>query len=259
MKTQILSIEGKKTKEIELPKVFSSRIREDILKKVFEAEKTMQPYGPNPKSGRRHSASGIARHKRHAWKSGYGHGRSRIPRKIMWRRGNQFYWVGAEVSGTRGGRKAHAPNPIKNLFKKINKKEFDKAMNSAIASTAKKELVEKRYGKIEEIKETLPLIVESKLISLKTKEILNSVNNLLGNMKLSGEKKRTIRSGKGKSRNRRYKVSQGVLIITGNKEEIKTKAVDHCKIEELSISDLYPAGRLVIYTENAIKELGGEK
>ena len=39
MKTEILSIEGKKTKEVELPAFFSYPIREDIISKVLEAKK----------------------------------------------------------------------------------------------------------------------------------------------------------------------------------------------------------------------------
>ena len=112
MKATLYSAEGKKIKEMELPKVFSEKIREDILKKAFEAEKVWQPYAPNIQAGRRHSASGIARHLRHVWKSGYGHGKSRAPRKIMWRRGSQFYWIGAEVSSARGGRRAHPPKVL---------------------------------------------------------------------------------------------------------------------------------------------------
>jgi len=38
------------------------------------------------------SASGKIRHKRHSWKVSYGHGMSRIPRKIFWRRGTNFSW-----------------------------------------------------------------------------------------------------------------------------------------------------------------------
>ena len=140
MKAQLLSTEGKKQKEIDLPKVFSSKFREDILKKVYEAEKIWQPYGHDPEAGKKHSASGTMRHKRHSWKAHYGRGMSRIPRKIMWRRGTQFYWVGAEISSTRGGRRAHGPkNSIP--IKKINKKEYVLALASAIVATSDKNLI----------------------------------------------------------------------------------------------------------------------
>ena len=262
MKAEILSIDGKKTKEIELPKIFSEKIREDILSKVFEAEKFWHPYSPNFIAGRQSSASGIIRHKRHSWKGGYGSGRSRVPRKIMWRRGTQFYWIGAEVSGTRGGRRAHGPK-VEHMLntKKINKKELFMALSSAIASTSHKDKLESRYKRINEVKIKLPIVVENKIVSLKTKELILALEKILDNLFVVAIPEKSIRAGKGKARNRRYKKSAGVLIVIGNNEEFKTKIVESKKANELRVSDLYPAGRLVIYTENAIKDIEklGEK
>ncbi|OIO41764.1 50S ribosomal protein L4 [Candidatus Pacearchaeota archaeon CG_4_10_14_0_2_um_filter_05_32_18] len=255
MKSQIISIEGKKIKDIELPKVFSSKIREDILKKTFESEQIAHPYGPSFVAGRQHSASGIIRHIRHKWKSGYGRGMSRIPRKIHWRRGTQFYWIGAEVSGTRGGRRAHGPRPEGTVqIRKINKKERKLAIFSAIAATASSDKVIGRYNRIDEIKEVaLPVIVESKISELKTKELINALDKILG--KLSIQKEKNYRSGKGKLRNRKYKNSRGLIIITGNDEKIKTDMIESVRVKGLMVSDLYPSGRIAVYTEKAIKDL----
>src|SRR3972149_8940670 len=112
MRAQILDSDGKKTKEIELPKFFSERIREDLISKILEAKKKKQPYSPAPDAGKQHAARGKVQHRRHVWRSGYGKGISRIPRKIMSRRGEQFNWVGAEISGTRGGMRSHPPQVI---------------------------------------------------------------------------------------------------------------------------------------------------
>jgi len=261
MKSQLLSIDGKKVKEIELPKLFSTKIREDIMKKVFEAEKQVQPYSPNPKAGRQHSASGISRKLRHVWKSGYGHGRSRVPRKIMWRRGTQFYWIGAEISSTRGGRRAHPPKIAHMLEKKkINKKELEIAMKSAIAGTAINDKVKGKYLRLAdmEVKE-LPIVVESKLLGLKTKELIKSLENILGKLFVVALPEKRIRAGKGKLRNRKYKKSAGALLVIGNKEDIKTKVIETQHVGNLMVSDLYPTGRLVVYTEEAINELGEAK
>jgi len=80
MKTKILDIEGKEKGSIELPECFSENIREDIVSRVLEAKKTMQPYAPSPVAGKQHSARGKIIHRRHVWKSGYGRGASRVPR-----------------------------------------------------------------------------------------------------------------------------------------------------------------------------------
>ena len=254
MKAQLLSVDGKKQKEIDLPKVFSQKIREDILKKAYEAEKMWQPYAHDVKAGNKQSASGTISHKRHDWKGHYGKGMSRVPRKTMWRRGTQFYWVGAEISSARGGRRAHGPKGRIPL-KKINKKEYEIALASAIASTANQAIVADRYARVKEVKEMLPFVMESKISNAKAQELINGIETALGNLKIVAKPEKSIRSGKGKLRNRKYKKSAGLLIVTGSDEEIRVKVFDQVKANNLTITDLYPAGRVVIYTENAIKDL----
>ena len=261
MKIKILDIEGKKAKEIESPSFFSERIREDIVSKVLEASKTMHPYAPSLVAGKQHSASGIIRHARRKWRTAYGKGISRVPRKIMSGRGTQFNWVGAEIASTRGGRRAHPPKVISMVnTKKINKREMNLALISAINATANGKSMAERYSRIDEkdLKE-LPLVVESKFISLKTKDVVKSIKKILGD-KISeiafGSKK--IRSGKGKRRGRRYKSSAGMLLVVGKGEKTKAKIFDVKNTQNLSVNDLAQGGlgRLTIYTETAIKELG---
>src|SRR3989344_435817 len=124
MKTTVYSMKGEKVKEIELPKIFDKPIRKDILSKVLEARKNEQPFAPSPVAGKQHSASGVLIHRRHVWKSQYGRGMSRVPRKAMSIKGTQFNWVGAEAPHTRGGRRSHPPKVIARInAKKINKRE----------------------------------------------------------------------------------------------------------------------------------------
>src|SRR3989338_6078732 len=162
MKVQVIDINGNKKSELTLPQIFSTKIRKDIVTKTFEALKinNMLLYSPWEEAGRRHSASGTISHRRHEWKGHYGKGISRVPRKTMWRRGTQFFWIGAEVSGTRGGRKAHAPTGIKR-FRKINEKELLFAMRSAFASTANKEFIQERYSTLEKSNLIFPIILDS--------------------------------------------------------------------------------------------------
>src|SRR3989338_9377008 len=125
MKAQLYDAKGDKKSDINLPSLFDIKVREDIIAKYFEAEKfsLIQPYSTFKEAGKRHSASGTISHRRHEWKGHYGKGISRVPRKAMYRRGTQFFWIGAEVSGTRGGRQAHPPHGIRR-FRKINEKEY---------------------------------------------------------------------------------------------------------------------------------------
>lgn len=262
MKSDILDINGKKIKEIELPKCFSHEIREDIISKVLESKKTKQPYSPSLTAGKQHSAKGKLVHRRHVWRSQYGRGMSRVPRKILSERGSQFNWVGAEVPQARGGMRAHPPKTIHMLnTKKINKKELKSALFSAISATADLKKISEKYRSIneKEIKnKKFPLIVETKISELKTKQIINSLKDILGKelYKLALRKK-SQRAGKGKFRGRKYKKNAGMLLVLGKNEKLKTNLFEVASANNLSINSLARggSGRLVIYTENAIKSL----
>lgn len=259
-KINLLGIDGKKLKDIELPSFFNSKIRQDIVFKVLESKKTQQPYSPSPVAGKQHSASGKINRRRHVWKSGYGRGMSRIPRKVHSRKGSQFIWVGAEVPSVRGGKRAHPPKVVsmKNN-KKINKKELMISFISSLSATGNKEIISSKYKTLK--KENLgqvPFIVESKFSLLKTKDLLSSIKEILGKEIFEiVSKKRKIRSGKGKMRGRKYKCNLGLLIVTGEKEEIKTNIAEIKNAKNLGVEDLSKGGlgRITIYTEKSIKEL----
>ena len=262
MKAAILDINGKEKGSIELPRYFDGPIREDIVVKVLEAQRSWQPYAPSLVAGKQHAAKGKLVHRRHVWRSGYGRGASRVPRKIFSRRGSQFNWEAAEVPFARGGMRAHPPKVLGHInTSKINKKELKLAFVSALSATADENKVVKKYQSINEIK-NLPLVVEGKITSLKIKEILAGLRNILGkNLFDIAVKKKSIRAGKGKARGRKYKNTAGMLFVIGEKENLKTGAFDVTKAKNLGVNDLARGGlgRLVIYTEEAIKELGGRK
>ncbi len=254
MKSKLINKTGKE-KEIEMPKNFSFKIRPDILLKVFEVQKfaLMKPYGAMPGAGAGYSASGVLNHRRHKWKTTYGRGISRIPRKIMSRHGSSFNWIGATVSNTRGGRKVGAPRAEKNLFKKINKKELIVAINSAFAGTINKEAIKSKYGK--EI--ASGFVFSEDVLELKSKEFYKLLEKLFGSLE-KVVKQKVVRAGKGKRRGRKYKSNAGLLFVIGSDEKMKRKGIDVVQVPELDILDLAPngqAGRLTCYTEKAIKEI----
>src|SRR3989344_5003001 len=260
MKAKILDINGKEKGSIELPKCFSAEIREDIISKILETKKRRQPYSPSLVGGKQHSAKGRVVHRRHVWRSGYGRGASRVPRKIFSRKGSQFNWEAAEVPQARGGMRAHPPKIVKMInTSRINKKEMQKALESAISATASQEKIKKRYSLLEGKKiENLPFVVEAKITSLKSKEMISSLKKILGEPAFEvAIRKKSVRSGRGKLRGRKYKSTAGMIMVTGKKESIKTGMFEVAKAENLSVASLSRggSGRIAVYTENAIKEL----
>ncbi len=255
MKAQIISQTGN-AGETELPEFFSIRIREDIAQKFYEAQKKQQPYAPFFMAGKQNSASGNLSHSRRLWKTAYGKGISRVPRKIMWRRGDHFYWIGAEINSARGGRAAHPPRVVHFEKKmKINKKEAVIALQSVIASTAQLEFLKKRYESLENAKISLPIIIKSEILSMKTKEFFNFLEKILQEAWKVALQDKKVRAGRGKMRNRKYKKTRGLLLVTGSNENANFQGIQTRKTEELEIDDFWPMGRLTVYTEQAIKEL----
>ena len=270
MKTKLLSTNGEAGKQIEVPEFFSAIVRTDLIQKIAEAKKKKQPYAPSPVAGNQAAASGKLKHHRHVWKSQYGRGMSRVPRKQMSRKGSQFDWVGATVPNTRGGRRAHPPKIISMIGEeKINKKELRLAIISALSATASAKFVARRYASIEKKdveKLTLPLVAESKATELKIKDFLKFLEKTLGENVFSvAIQKKAVRKGRGKLRGRKHKKSQGLLFVVGEKEKFRTGAFEVASAKTLGINELAKnePGRLTIYTENAIKELsdkfGGKK
>ena len=156
--------------------------------------------------------------------------------------------------------RAHPPKVISMInTKKINKKELRIALISAISATADSKKIIEKYEKLKGHRiEHLPLIVEDKIIKLKTKELLESLKKILGkNLSEVAFRKRSIRAGRGTMRGRKYKSNAGMILVTSEKEKLKTNAFDVKNVKSLSVTDLAKGGlgRLTIYTEKAVKEL----
>lgn len=266
MKVKLFDKSGKVKGDVDLPKCFSERVRKDILLKVFEAQKGIyaQAYGAMEGAGAQYSASGISRKKRHAWKGTYGKGISRIPRKIMSRHGASFNWIGATVSSTRGGRRPHAPRAEKNPFKKINKKELMIAVGSALAgSIAKSEVGASRHtrGADGASRKSEAVVFDGGVLDIKTKDFILVLKKVFGDEFDGILRTKKVRAGRGKMRGRKYKSNAGLLFVVGNDEKMARKGICIVSVSDLTIKDLAPngeVGRLVCYTENAVKDLGAK-
>ncbi len=255
MKLNVYSLKGKaKAKEkLELPAVFQTEIRPDLIKRaVLAAQSTSyQPQGVDWYAGKRTSAESM----------GTGRGLARLPRV----KGSRHPTAsrGAIVPMAVGGRSAHPPVARKRV-KKINTKERRKALASAIAATASKEMIEARGHVVEDIPQ-IPLVVSDDLEGLdttrKAREAFIKLG-LWGDVERATEKK--IRAGKGKMRGRKYKRKKSVLVVVGEGKGISLSArnhpgVDVVSVNALGVEDLAPGthpGRLTVYTKSAVEKLG---
>jgi large subunit ribosomal protein L4e len=260
MKVDVFDLNGKSSSKIELPEVFEEQIREDLIKRAFLASlsRSIQPFGADTMAGKRTAAhfhggrpgrTGVSRY------AMIGRDMARAPR-LHGKTPLHMTWRARFVPQAVKGREAHPPMIEKVWEEKINKKERKKAIRSAIAATAVKALVLKRGHRISEI-EHLPFVVEDGIQKIsKTKE-------LVGFLKKIGLEKELERIGTRKIKRGKYKGKVGPLFVVKEDKEI-SRAVrnlpgaDVCKPSNLSVDKLAPgasAGRLVIFTKSAIKDL----
>ena len=264
MKVAILDISNNKVGELKLPRQFEEEIRPDIISRAVLAIQSgkRQPYAAAKGAGKRASAK-LSRRRRN-YRGSYGFGISRVPRKIMSRRGTRMNWVGAFAPGTTGGRRAHPPKIQKIWRKKINNKENLKAIRSAITATMLKDVVAER-GHL--IPSSYPFVLDEKFELLdKTKKIIESFEKLGLQEELRRVADKKIRAGKGKSRGRKYKSSKGPLIVVSKNNKLSKAAanipgMDIIEVKNLNAELLAPGGRpgrLTLWTSTAIVTLEKE-
>src|SRR5687767_13653823 len=132
-KITIYNKEGKSAGSVDLPDVFGTDLRPDIIRKAVNAAQAnrRQRYGASPVAGERPSVQ---------W-PGKGKGMARTPRL---RQGNRS----AFVPNAFKGRRAHPPESRHFWTEKINVKERRLAIASALAATAQAEVVKARGHRV---------------------------------------------------------------------------------------------------------------
>lgn len=265
MKLNVLDITKNKVGEIELPSQFEEEFRPDLVQRVVLAIQShkRQVYSTSKEAGKRASAK-LSRRRRD-YRGSYGYGISRVPRKILSRRGSRMNWVGAFAPGTVGGRRAHPPKSDKIWWIKINEKERLKAIRSAIAATVLRGIVVQR-GHL--APDNYPFVLDQKFELIeKTKAVVDAFKKLGLEDELARASKKKMRAGKGKLRGRKYRTKKGPLIVVSKKDKL-SKAVmnipglDVVEVKNLNAEILAPggkAGRLTLWTNSAINNLQKER
>ena len=255
-KATTLTITGTKEGEIELPLVFATPYRRELIHKAYTNLNShkFQRQGRHPTAGMDVVADSND--------PPTGQGVSRVARMSGGGGGRQGQ--GGEVASTRGGRQAHPPIVEKVIYKKLNKKEKKLALCSAIAATASKKLVESRGHKIEGI-ESFPIIVTDDIESIsKASEITKVLDSLKLTQDVKRLETRKPRTGKSSLRGRSKKVGKSVLFVTKNSANIakaigSIPGIEAKNAKDLSVLDLAPGSdpiRLTVYSKSAIEEIG---
>ena len=253
MKAKIYGAIGlaKKTR-VELPGVFETTYRPDLIKRAVLAVQTTrkQPKGTKYQAGWTVATS---------W--GTGRGAARTPRSHG--RRTHSGQRGALVNYTVGGRVAHPPRPEKIIVERINKKERKLAIRSAIAATANRDLVLTRGHNAANF-DLFPLVFEDNIHDKvnKTKEALELLTKIgLDNDITRAKEGRKIRAGQGKGRGRKYRSPVGPLFVVDRTSSFckairNLPGVEIVHVDYLNAEMLAPgthAGRLTIWMEKSLE------
>ena len=265
MKANVIGLDGAVKGSVELPEVFATDYKPKLIHRAVLAMQSAkkQPKGADPRAGKKQTALYVGIRDAPAYNRSMNVEHARLPR--LRNRGTLLAGRTAGVPHVVGGTAAHPLKSWEVTREYINKKERKAALKSAIATSAMKELVEKRFI----VEKDLPIIVEDALEAIvKTRDVVAALGKIgVGKDLENARGKVRKRAGKGKSRGRLWKEKKSVLIVSAKNSPILRAArnlpgVDTVTVTSLNVELLAPgaeAGRLVVWTKGAIEELGKEK
>src|SRR3989338_8735307 len=210
MRANVYDVNGKAVDEVELPGVFRTAYRPDLIKRAVHALQSQrrQAYGTNVLAGKRTSAHYHG--SRHYRFSMMNKELARIKRIHGKSASGTYLGLRARfVSQAVKGMRAHPPKASKIWAQDINKKELLLSLMSAIAASANKELLKKRGHEFTE-----PVVIDNAVEKIsKTKELVGLLKKIGLGKEIERCEKNKVRAGRGKTRGRKYKKKKGIVFV----------------------------------------------
>ncbi|HUY70262.1 MAG TPA: 50S ribosomal protein L4 [Candidatus Baltobacteraceae bacterium] len=240
----VLTIEGTNKGTVELPKAFSEAVRQDLINRAVVAERSyeLQPQGHYPLAGQQTTATYYGA--MHSYRTGRHMGKAIRPREKL---GGGVQGKVKVVPSAVKGKRAHPHLVEKILIERINKREYQKALASAISATAKDS----------------PLIVEDRIEEVKrSKEMVGIFNKLKLSAHLERSRKPTLKKGLRRSTKQRHYKRSVLLVVSKISPAMKSArniaGVDVCTVFTMRANLLAPGGnpgRVAVWSESAIKQM----
>lgn len=240
----VLSLDGTAKSKIELPEIFELEVRPELILRAVLAENSLklQPQGHFPLAGMQTTARYYGR--MHSYRSGRHMGVAIRPRQKL---GGGTQGKVRIIPSSVKGKRAHPHLVEKILAEGINKKEYQKALASAVSATSRS---------------SSPIILTSEIESVaKTKDMIKIFSSLklINDINDSKDKVKIRKGLRRSSRMKHYKKT--ILLIVGkNDKAIKAArniaGVDACMVSDISANLLAPGGvpgRTTVWSEHAVK------
>jgi large subunit ribosomal protein L4e len=258
MQINVLKIDGNVKESIAAPEAFSEGVRPDLIRRAVLSERSaqLQPQGHSVMAGIQTTAAYYGAYG--TYRTGRHIGRAIRPREKL---GGGVQGKVRRIPSAVKGRRAHPHMIEKTLIENMNKREYQKAMRSALAATANSEYLHYTFSK----KLALPIIISDDIEKItKTKELVNvmksiGVTDYLDSCK--GAKR--VKAGR-RSSTRKYKKSAVFIMSSDTVPAVKASrniaGADACGVNSIKVEMLAPGGvpgRLAIISESAFKKLDG--
>lgn len=247
MTANVLSLDGTVKKTIELPSVFSEQVRPDLIRRAVLAENTwkLQPQGHSALAGMQTSAAYFGAMS--SYRTGRHMGIAIRPREKL---GGGVQGKVKRIPSATKGRRAHPHQAAKIIAERINRKEYQMALASAVSAT-----VAGRQGL------QLPLIIADDIESVKkTRDVLGVFKSIRVFDYVNGGREPHIRKNVRRSTRMRIHKKK-LLLIVGNRSTVLRAArnipgVDVCLVKGITANLLAPGGvpgRLTVWSESAAR------
>ena len=246
MPVNVLSLDGSTKKTMELPSIFNEQVRPDLIRRAVLAENTwkLQPQAHSRLAGMQTSAAYFGAMS--SYRTGRHMGIAIRPREKL---GGGVQGKVKRIPSATKGRRAHPHQAAKIITERINRKEYQRALASALSAT-----VTSRQGV------QMPLIISDDIESVKrTKDVLVIFKNVKLLDYVNDSREPHIR--KNVRRSTRIKIhKRKLLLVVGKQSSVLMAArnipgVDVCEVGKITANLLAPGGvpgRLTVWSESAV-------
>lgn len=244
--------------EIALPKAFEQEVSEVLIKRaaISDQTKQYQRKGNDVWAGVRTSAKYRGR------KDDYGslknQGGAMLPREVQ---PKGKHGKVRRIPSSVKGRRAHPPKVAKVIIERINKREYAKALESAMAASASAKFVIARGHAVDE-KLSLPIILDESADSIvKTIEARKMFEAIGVSTDMKRAQKTKKRTGVGARKGGVIRAKSMLVVVADSKSKLAKAAknlagFDVVSVSKLKVLDLAPGakpGRLTAYTKAALE------
>ena len=255
MEVDVYQTDGRVEKKIALPDVFGVAFNTDIVRRALLAEQSAdyQPQGHHLLAGMDTSASYTGRYGTYRTQRHTG-----LPPRPRQRLAKGGMGQVRKIPSSTKGRRAHPHKVEKTIVERINRKEYTKALQSAVAGTANATLIKQAHA----YQKALPIVVSSQIEKIsKTRELIKAFAALgLSEDVARSHDPRTTDGKRRRSRKRYFRSS--VLIVAKDAVSVSRAGqnipgVDVLGVASLRVEKRAPRAkpRLTLWSEAAIESI----